>query len=468
MRGAEQRSYTMIDVRKKKPRVLLAEDDAGFRQMLAKLLRKYDYDVRLAENGLVAKTIIDVAPQFDLIISDVQMPEVGGIELFDHVRTKAETPVILMSGVTQKTDLPTANAKYGFLKKPFDCDTVVNLMDQLLGLERREVTPLDDEPNENTSSRYCPIHIDEFISTSKLHSDVYIKLPSGKFVKVAHRGETISVERLRTYRDKKVEHLFVTFEDFGIYVDFTVKLSSTAMKSKEMKAVSKAKLLKHTSEILAERCFLGDLDPKVVKPATQMVEDSLELLAEDDEIIEVFLSLRSHSDRLYAHSVAVSVFSAMVAKLNGWSSTSVLFKVCLAGFFHDIGYKEMSQELLKKKRIHRTPQDTKLLETHTSRSRELIFSLRNLPEDISVIAFQHHESPTGTGYPLRLSGRELHPLTRIIATVDRFVERIIPISDEEPQDPEDALDSIETLFFNDVDSVHFHALRDIFSGRNKK
>jgi HD-GYP domain-containing protein (c-di-GMP phosphodiesterase class II)/DNA-binding NarL/FixJ family response regulator len=458
----------MIDIRKKKPRVLLADDDAGFRHTLAKVLRRYDYDVRLAENGLVAKTIIDMAPQFDVIISDVQMPELDGVELFDHVRTRAETPVILMSGFTQKSDLPQASSKYGFLKKPFDSDTMVNLIDQLLGLDRREAPPPTDDAKSVHEAKYCPIHIDEFISSSKLHSDVFIKLPSGKSVKVAHRGEVISVERLRTYKDKKVEHLFVTFEDFKTYVDFTVRVSSSAMKSKDIKAVSKAKLLKHTSEILAERCFLGDLDPKVVKPATQMVEDSLELLAEDDEIIEVFLALQSHSDRLYAHSVAVSVFSAMVAKLNGWTSSSVLFKVCLAGFFHDIGYKEMSQELLSKKRIFRTPQDTKLLESHTARSRELILGLRSLPEDISVIAFQHHESPTGTGYPLRLSGSELHPLTRIISTVDRFVERIIPISEEEPQDPEHALDVIENLFFNDIDSVHFHALRSLFSDRTKK
>ena len=451
----------------KKGRALIVEDDDGFRKALEKVLVWNNFEVRVAPNGLAAKTILDLAPDFDVVISDVNMPELDGVGLLQHIRSKSKLPVVLISGAVEEAAIRRHNFdRVEFLRKPFKADMITNAIERCLHGDATPAiaTPPGGELSEAQPARtqYCPIHIDEFISTTKLHSDVYVKLTNSRFIKVAHKGETIPVERLKTYRDKQVEYLYVTFEDFGKYVDFTIKVASTAMKSNAIKAASKAKLLKHTSQILVERCFLSQIDESVVQPAKQIVEDSLTLISDDEEILNIFTNLQSQSDRLYAHSVAVAVFSAMVAKLSGWRSSSVLFKVCLAGFFHDIGYKELDPELVQKRRIFRSPQEVKLLETHTSRSRDLILQLKSLPGDISMIAYQHHETSSGTGYPLRLTKSELHPLARLIGTVDRFVERIIPISGEEPEEPKEALHTLSTVYIDDVDAAHFASLSSLF------
>ncbi|GEM_PF-3389320 len=89
-------------------------------------------------------------------------------------------------------------------------------------------------------------------------------------------------------------------------------------------------------------------------------------------------------------------------RLNFWTAPSTLYKVSLAGLFHDIGYKELDRELITKKRALLTSDEIHLIESHVTRGRDIILSLAGIPEDIALIVYQHHEDCLGQGYPKRL------------------------------------------------------------------
>ncbi|MDQ5984421.1 MAG: Response regulator receiver protein CpdR [Syntrophus sp. SKADARSKE-3] len=79
-------------------RVLVVDDDDQFRGMLVKLLQKAGYDVAGAENGRVAEAIQQENP-FDLIITDIIMPDKEGIETIIGIRKSyPQTMIIAMSG----------------------------------------------------------------------------------------------------------------------------------------------------------------------------------------------------------------------------------------------------------------------------------------------------------------------------------------------------------------------------------
>lgn len=80
-------------------RILVAEDSSTQGAMIRGILEKADYDVELVEDGRKALQHLEGGGQYDLVLTDMIMPEMDGLELVRAIRTHHEgTPVILMTG----------------------------------------------------------------------------------------------------------------------------------------------------------------------------------------------------------------------------------------------------------------------------------------------------------------------------------------------------------------------------------
>ena len=108
------------------PRVLLVDDDPTLRRMLARLLRRAEFDVVDVGTGRRALAALEAKP-FDVIVSDIHMPDGDGLELLRSVRrVDLDIPVILMSG---RPDVETAATAlefgaFRYLTKPLEADAV--------------------------------------------------------------------------------------------------------------------------------------------------------------------------------------------------------------------------------------------------------------------------------------------------------------------------------------------------------
>lgn len=110
-------------------RVLLVEDDAFQRELLECTFVEAGHTVVLTEDGQEAWELLDRGDEFDLVLSDRDMPRMDGLELLRRVRTGSRTAAItfvLTSGsdvvsLDDSTPLKVACAKYGasFIEKPF-------------------------------------------------------------------------------------------------------------------------------------------------------------------------------------------------------------------------------------------------------------------------------------------------------------------------------------------------------------
>jgi DNA-binding response OmpR family regulator len=84
----------------KKTRILIIDDDVGFRDLLRLHLSAAGYQVQVAEDGVTGGRAL-LAQTPDLIVSDLNMPFLDGFELLSLLRSEPETasiPVILLSG----------------------------------------------------------------------------------------------------------------------------------------------------------------------------------------------------------------------------------------------------------------------------------------------------------------------------------------------------------------------------------
>lgn len=91
-----------------KPQILVVDDDARIRESLGMLLMSVGYDVGMANNRVTAVSYLKESPR-DLIVSDLDMPEMSGMEFISHVRTQYPSiSIIAMSGDYQGEAAPAS------------------------------------------------------------------------------------------------------------------------------------------------------------------------------------------------------------------------------------------------------------------------------------------------------------------------------------------------------------------------
>lgn len=87
------------DVSEEKCRILVVDDDPFVAEMLAVILDAEGYDVETAEDGPDALAKFAAAPDTGLVISDMNMPGMTGLELIGKIRAaNAGIPIILLTG----------------------------------------------------------------------------------------------------------------------------------------------------------------------------------------------------------------------------------------------------------------------------------------------------------------------------------------------------------------------------------
>lgn len=109
-----------------KSRILVVDDEESIREFLEIMLKKEGYEVTLAEDGQKAKDLL-AKKTFDMIISDLQMPHVTGIELLKHVKESYPDTVFMLItafGTTETAVEAMKMGAYDYLTKPFKIDEV--------------------------------------------------------------------------------------------------------------------------------------------------------------------------------------------------------------------------------------------------------------------------------------------------------------------------------------------------------
>ena len=139
-------------------KILLIEDEASIRRVLNKILSEEskDYEVTEAEDGLQGMELVK-NEDFDLILCDIKMPKMDGVEVLEAVKKiKPEIPVVMISG---HGDLDTAvnTMKIGafdYISKPPDLNRLLNTVRN--ALDRKELvvenTRLKEEGEQELSN----------------------------------------------------------------------------------------------------------------------------------------------------------------------------------------------------------------------------------------------------------------------------------------------------------------------------
>ncbi len=174
-------------------RILVVDDEASVTDLLAYNLRKALYEVQVAADGREA---LRLAAQFkpDLILLDLMLPEVDGLEVCRALRKSSNAPVIMITALGEETDR-VVGLELGaddYVTKPF---SVRELMARIKAVLRRVESKTEEKPVIVSGSLRMDVdartlNVDNFpIELTRLEFDLLHRL-------LANRGRVLTRERL--------------------------------------------------------------------------------------------------------------------------------------------------------------------------------------------------------------------------------------------------------------------------------
>lgn len=446
--------------------ILLVDDEDYIIEILKELLEEKGYKIFTATDGKSAKDIISLQRP-DLIVSDIKMKQVNGIELFHWSKQFGVIPFILMTGFADIIDLEEA-VEMGvsdLIEKPIDFKDFSKKVAELLNVDEESMK--QSLKPEYYDDQFCQIDVQKFVTGKSLPCSIFIRLRENKFVKLADKGGSYKIKDFEKYT-KKLKYLYVFKEEFRQYLGLNINI---ARAMGEGRKVAKAKVydfVKTSTEILMENIYVNELSQELYQDSCEFAKASLNLMSDSSSIMNLLMSMNEKSHSLYTHCLTTALYAVMISKKVGWHKDSTTFSVFMAGIMHDVGLEKMDEELFRKNPSILSDDEVKMFNTHPTRGMEILNALEEVPAEVVLAAYQHHEDCLGHGFPLGITKQKISPISRLISVADCIRDNLVREKGGSVSDYASALRQVDQFKRKHYDTEFLDAFKDILGITKKK
>ncbi|HRG98926.1 MAG TPA: response regulator [Polyangiaceae bacterium] len=432
-----------------RPRLLIVDDEKYIRDILADFLGMEGYYVRTASDGAAALNELQQA-HYDLIISDLKMPRMGGIELLEAVGAAAPNALtIIMTGFgTVETAIDAMKrGAYDYILKPFKVEEVIHVVQR--GLEKQRLSAENMRLREALSLYKVSEAISASLSLEQVLATVgdtaLTELDAESVSTWLDDGEGGFFERQRLYASHLPADVCAqlgTFEPEAFVEHFAgdavlLDQGTIAPRFFKQAPVSPATSLLAVPLRIKTR-LIGWVCLTSYARTTRFDEGQRKLLA----IVAARTSAAVENARLYedlratfqqtiqglakaidkmdrytsGHSDRVALYSMLLAKRLGLGLDQVEI-VRQSALMHDIGKIGCVMNLNKPGKL--TQDEYETFKKHPGYGKDILEPIKFLNPLIPGV-YLHHERWDGRGYPLGLKGNDVPVMARIVSVADTY------------------------------------------------
>ncbi len=401
-------------------RILIVDDSAVFRTSMKKILQSKNDEIVLAEDGQAG---LDLAlrEKFDIVVSDIDMPKINGIDLCRSLKNTAATqgtPVVMVSTFDSDSDVD----------KGFQAGAAAYLSKYEIQSRLRETVDSVLSKSKFKSNRLVMI-----VDDSKVVRRIVEKgLAEAGFKVITAENGKKALDLLDDIRPDliltDIEMPDINGFEFCGAIHTNPELSSVpivAMSSKTERGFMKRMLQNGASAFLCKPFNIDELVILVEK----MLSDQFHMLLMERErlaseqslmiasITSLVAALEARDNYTKGHSEAVGrIVSGMLGKTG--AGQKEIETVTIGGRLHDIGKIGVRDEiLLKPGRL--TEKEFAHIKKHPVIGANIIKSIPSF-SDVIPIVLSHHERIDGKGYPHGLKGDDIHLWARMTAVADTY------------------------------------------------
>ena len=432
-------------------KILIIDDEESIRQLCTAVLTSEDYQVRSASNGIEGLKIVGTE-SFDLILTDIMMPGMGGLQFIVSIREiDAEIPIVVITGHgTVETAIESLRlGVQGFLMKPFTIkefkesvhdafiksrlmkeniklralmplfETAKMLMSQM-DLDRLLSTIVDTAIRGTKADRGSLMLIDEkrgelrIAASSGLPPELIAssreKIGEGIAGWVAEKGAPLLISNGSGLDPKLLESM----RDGGITSALCVPL---VIKEKVIGVLNLSKTRSEDQFTHSDQEMLSVLCGQ----AAIAIENARLYMRLEDSYLSTIIALSAAVEARDSYTVGhmhhISEYSTAVARELGLGSEEIT-DIRIAGLLHDLGKIGIPDNiLLKPGKLDKTEYD--IMKSHPTVGVKIIESIESLKSSSAIIG-SHQEQYDGEGYPKGLKGKDIPLGARIVAVADAF------------------------------------------------
>ncbi|MFA6191986.1 MAG: HD domain-containing phosphohydrolase [Sulfurimonas sp.] len=404
---------------------------------------------------LTAKEALNVllTEKIDLILLDVQMPEINGFELAKMIKSNKKTkdiPIIFVTAVFKSEE---------FIKEGFEIGAVDYI-----------TKPIDDNQLINKITLYLKIfdQKNRLVQSEKRFYDIAQSIGEGIYtLGVDNKTTFINNEALKMLGFEYEELINKNIYDYIHYKDINNKpivskqcrIHQTILNGDKYINENEY-LVKKDGTFLPVSLLATPLleDYKIVGAVVvfrnKMHQQKIILLEEEkfknqEQIIHSMIDMIESRDSYTAgHTKRVAHYCVLIAKEMGYSDTDIEV-LRNAAWLHDIGKISTPDSiLLKPNRLNGT--EYELIQEHLRSGYEMLSKIDQY-KAMADIMREHHEKYDGSGYPRGLKANEIKPLSRIIMVADAFDA----MTTNRVYKPKKSI-SVALKELEELSSVHFH------------
>jgi putative nucleotidyltransferase with HDIG domain len=316
--------------------------------------------------------------------------------------------------------------------------------------------------NKDPKSDMVAVPVEHFFSGLKTDVDVFIQLADHKFVMITRAGESFDLEQLKRYQIKNLSHLYINKDAYGTFMKKQISIAGIVLNNDQFGLGKKTQVVTKVAESIYQAIQTMGFDQVAFDAAKEISDQVINLVESHAPLAKLLEGLQKSSEETLRHSVAVSFVAPMIGQKLSWGRKETLEKLSLGGILHDIGEKELSPEAKGKPRAEWSFEEVKEYESHPYRGMMILSSLKNLPEDIIAIVYEHHENSMGQGFPRRLWDMKIHPLARVVAVANTFCELTLASAlNPNPLSPAEAVAHMEKVMGQPFSKESFNALKKL-------
>lgn len=431
-------------------RILVIDDEEMILDIAREILSAMGFEVTITTDGRAGLRML-AEEKFSLLMTDVRMPNISGLEVIQNVRERdREIPIIIITGYgTLDTAIKALKlGAQGFLLKPFSTAELRAAVTETLekahllrdNIRMRALMPLFEVSKEMISETDVKglLSLIVRIAVRETRADTaclfLIDEGSGRVVREEDYGFSSSV--LSEFREQCAHALVETIanetkpvlllpglpvpEGFS-HIPFTGESSSIvsplSIRGKLVGMLFLGRNGVHSPFSLSDVELVSVLSGQ----AAAAIENArlYEKLQQSYLSTIVTLSAIAESKDFYTdkHMKDIAEYSVDIARTLGLSETDVEH-IRMAALLHDLGKIIVPDNILKKPgRL--SEEEMAIIRKHPSQGAKMIESIEPLREAREIIR-HHHECFDGSGYPDGLKGEEIPIGARIIAVADAF------------------------------------------------
>lgn len=430
--------------------ILVVDDEFSVRDILSDVLEGEGYNIKTAEDGIEALHIIRREPP-DLVITDMRMPRMGGMELLyqiNNLRSKIIT--IMMTGFATVETAVEAIKKgaYDYIMKPFQFSDLLRVIEHAVekqkltreNLELKETMALYDISMAISSNLQLDSVLSMFVDVlfkegeadavgfcvlDTSMEDFKYRLVKAKDIGTSNRvNEIIDWKKLLAFIDGKEGTIFEgknlkKLDDMlkDMYGIESVLLLPVRIKEKTMGFVAHFSFTKgfFFTEGAKKSLMILVNNVSVAIENARLYEDIVNILG--DTVKSFAKTLDAKDKYASGHSERVTRYALIIAKEMNLPQDEI-DRLAQAGILHDIGKIGISEMVLNKNG-KLDMKESEEMRAHPVIGRDILAPISQF-QDIAEIVYYHHERYNGEGYPNGLVGEEIPLLSRIIAVADTF------------------------------------------------